>query len=462
MGITLDDDLLRDFFGNGEQRSIFDARARLQGWLDTERALAETQAELGLIPIAAAERIAAACEATEFDLDKLRGEINAAQHPIVPVVHALEQKVGAEAARFVHFGATSQDIMDTGQALQLRTSLVALERDIAAAIEAAASLSREHRDTAQAGRTHGQHAVPITFGLKAATWLDELQRFALRVREARPRILAAQIFGAAGTMAAFGPRALEIKAGVARRLDLTDPGVPWHATRDRMAELGALMSLLAGAAERIAAEVIHLQSNEFGELTEPLQPGHIGSSTMPQKRNPALSDGLVAKARLIHGVAAVLLRNGAHQHERDLGAWAVEWMAVPEVMIIAGATAADLRQLLEGIQVHADRMRENLDLTGGQIAAEALMMALDPAIGRDHAHHLLIELTRTADREDQPFAVVAAADSRVTKHLSAEELSHLLDPARYVGLAPEIADAASRGSAATSTDSREGHHIKAR
>ena len=441
MGLTLDDDLLRGFFGTEEQRRIFDGRARLQAWLDTERALAEAQAELGLIPAAAAERIAAACDAGAYDLEALREEIDATQHPIVPVVHALERAVGEEAARYVHFGATTQDIMDTGHVLQVRASLDAIERDLAAAVAAAARLAGEHRDTVQPGRTHGQQAVPVTFGLKAATWLDELRRVGDRIREARPRILVAQIFGAAGTLAGYGDKALDVKAAVAARLGLEDPTAPWHATRDRIGELGALIGLLAGAAERIAAEVIRLQATELGELAEPLQPGHIGSSTMPQKRNPHLCEAIVSKARLIGGLAGTLLRNGAHQHERDMGAWGAEWVAVPEIMVLGGGTAADTRQLLEGLLVRPDRMRDNLDVTGGQIVSEALMMALDPAIGKDRAHHLLVELTRAADAQGRPFSELAAEDPRVTAHLSPEEVAAALDPARYVGAAPALVDA---------------------
>ncbi|MFN8546366.1 MAG: lyase family protein, partial [Candidatus Binatia bacterium] len=223
-----------------------------------------------------------------------------------------------------------------------------------------------------------------------------------------------------------------------------NPVTPWHATRDRIAELAALMSLLAGVAERIAAEVARLQATELGEIAEPLQPGHIGSSTMPQKRNPHLSEALVAKARLGHGLASTLMRNGAHQHERDMGAWAVEWVAVPELMVISGAIAADLRRMLDGLEVHPERMRANLDLTGGQIAAEALMMRLDPAIGRDRAHDLLVELTRAADAADRPFSEVAASDPRVTEHLNRDEVAAALDPANYTGAAASIVDAAGR------------------
>jgi adenylosuccinate lyase/3-carboxy-cis,cis-muconate cycloisomerase len=409
------------------------------------RAHAATQADLGVIPAQAARQIAEACDASKFDLDELRRQINASQHPIVAVVHALEREVGSETARFVHFGATTQDIMDTGQALQLRASLNAIERDVVASAAAAAELALAHRTTPQAGRTHGQHAVPITFGLKAATWTDELQRLIDRIGEARPRVLVAQMFGAAGTLAAYGERALEMKQGVAERLGIGDAAAPWHASRDRIAELAALMSLLAGAAERIAAEVIRLQSTELGELAEPLLPGHIGSSTMPQKRNPHLSEGIVAKARLVQGLSSTLQRNGAHQHERDMAAWAVEWLAVPELMVIAGAIAADLRVLLERLDVRADRMRVNLDITGGQIAAEALMMALDPAIGRDHAHHLLVSLTRAADEQGRSFTEVAAEDPRVAEHLSPARIAAALDAGRYIGHSEALVEATVHG-----------------
>ncbi len=417
MPTTMDDDLLRDFFGSPAQRGSFDGRARLQAWMDVERALAEAQCELGVIPAQAAERIAGQCDAQDYDLDALRAEIDATQHPIVPVVRALERRAGP-GARFVHFGATTQDIMDTGQALQLRASLDLLQGDLERALAAARRLSARHRGTAQAGRTHGQHAVPITFGLKAASWLDELDRAAERLRAARPRLLVAQIGGAAGTLAAYGPMGIDVKAGVARRLGLGDPALPWPAARDRVAELGALLSLLAGAGQRIAGEIIRLQGTEIGELAEPLQARHIGSSTMPQKRNPHASEALVAKARIVHGLAATLLAGADHQHERDMGAWSVEWVVVPQAMILTGAAVGDLSWILADLDVHDERMRANLDITGGQIAAEALMMALDEALGRDRAHHLLVELTRAADAEGRPFAEVAREDERVSDHLS--------------------------------------------
>lgn len=440
MATGLDDDLLRDFFGTAAYRTIFDARQRLQSWLDVERALAEAQAELGLIPPGAATTIAAHCEASLYDLDALRDEINATQHPIVPVVHALEQRVGPEVARYVHFGATTQDIMDTGAVLQLRSALDRLTADLDAAVCAATAVAREHRATPQAGRTHAQHAVPITFGLKAATWLDELMRVRERLIESRPRMLVLQLFGAAGTMAAYGDQAFAVQAGVAARLDLAVPAVPWHATRDRVAELGAVLSLLAGAGERIADEVIRLQANELGEIGEPLAAGHVGSSTMPQKRNPHLSEALVAKARLIHGHAATLLRNASHQHERDMSAWALEWLLVPETVILAGATTADLRTLLEGLVVSPERMRQNLDLTGGQIAAEGLMMSLSDTLGRDQAHHLLIELTREADRQGVPFVTLARNDERITAHLDAAQVEQLLDAGNHVGHSAALVD----------------------
>ena len=437
MSTTLDDELLRDFFGTQEQRDIFDARARLQAWLDVERALVEVQADLGIVPESAARRIAAACDAREFDLERLRAEINAVQHPIVPVVRELERRSG-DAARFVHLGATTQDIMDTGHVLQLGRSFDAILRDLNTAAAAAAQLAETHRRTIQAGRTRGQQAVPITFGLKVTTWLDELDRLVVRMNEARPRLLVAQIGGAAGTLAAYGEHALLIKAGVARRLRLGDAVVPWHATRDRTAELGALGVMIAGVGERIASEIIRLQSTELGEVAEPFRAGHVGSSTMPQKRNPHVCEMIVAKARIARAVGSMLLGNGAHQHERDVGAWAAEWVAQPQLLILAGGIASDVCVALTGLRVESARMRTNLELTGGQIVSEALMMRLDPFIGRACAHELLIELTRSADAEGRPFAEVVTTDPRVTAHLSAADIIATLDPERYTGAASAL------------------------
>lgn len=440
MGTVLDDELLRDFFGTDEQRGIFDARARLQAWLDVERALAEVQAELGIVPKDAARRIAAACDADDFDLERLRTEINIVQHPVVPVVRELERRCG-DAGRFVHLGATTQDIMDTGQVLQVRRSFDAIQRDVIAAAAAAAELAAAHRDTVQAGRTRGQHAVPITFGLKAVTWLDELDRLTIRMRETRPRLLVAQIGGAAGTLAAYGEQALQLRAGVARRLGLGNAPVPWHATRDRSAELGGLGVLAAGVGERIASEVIRLQSTELGEVTEPLLADHVGSSTMPQKRNPHVCETIVAKARIARAVGSMLLGNGAHQHERDLGAWAAEWLAVPQLLIVVGGIVADLSTILTGLTAHASRMRANIEQTGGQILSEAIMMMLEPFMGRARAHELLIELTRLADAEGRPFAEVVTTDRRVTRHLSAQDVIATLEPERHTGLATALVEA---------------------
>ncbi len=442
MGSGLDDDFVGDFFADPRQRRIFSGRARLQSWLDVEAALAQTQADLGLIPAPAAARIACCCDASAYDLAALADEASALQHPIVAAVRALERAVGERWAGFVHYGATSQDIADSGQALQLRAGLDVLESDLEAAQRAAADMAHRHRETLEAGRTRGQHAVPITFGLKAASWADELTRLRERIAEARPRLLAPQISGAAGTLAAYGPRWRELRAGVARELGLSEPGQPWHASRDRIGELGALMSLLAMVMERVGAEVVRLQSTDLAEVAERPAPAHVGSSTMPQKRNPQRAEGLVARARLVHGPAGVLLRNGAHQHERDVGAWMVEWIAVPELFLLGGAGAAELRELLEGLQVDPEQMLTNLGRTGGAILAEAVMMALAERLGRDRAHHLLSELTAESSRVGRPFAAVLAADPRVQEALTPAELRQALDPRRWIGAAAELSDLA--------------------
>lgn len=430
-GYAFDDDLLRNFFSNQEQRDIFSAEARLQSWLDVEAALAGVQAEMGVIPEAAAAAIAAECDASKYDVAQLRSEIDASQHPIVPVVNHLTDRVGGDDGQFVHYGATTQDIMDTGQALQLRASLEAIRRDVAKAIDALIELVTTYRLTPMAGRTHGQHAVPITLGLKMAVWLDELTRIRTRIDEGHDRIVASQIFGAAGSMAAYGHNAYDMMKAVSERLGLSPAAGPWHASRDRMSELGSLMAALAGCAERIANEVILLQKTEVRELSEPLMPGHIGSSTMPQKRNPHLSEGIVVKSRIICGFSATLAFNTAHSHERDMSLWAAEWAVIPQLMATSGALAADLNVLVSGLAVYEDRMRDNLEITGGQVYAEGIMMANSPVMGRGHAHHRLVELTRESDRRGVSFSELVETDDQFADLMHTPAGDNALRPESY-------------------------------
>ena len=421
-------------------RRAFDSSALVQAWLDVERALARAEAEVGVVPAAAADRIECEALADLYDLDELRAGIAASQHPLVPLVRALAERCG-EAGGFVHWGATTQDVLDTGLVLQVRAALESIRRDLRRSTTAAAALALEHRSLPMAGRTHGQHAVPITFGLKAASWTDELLRCEERLDAAATAVSTGQLAGAAGTLASLGDDAAAVRAAFCRLLGLAEADVPWHAARDRLRDLGHALAELGAAGERIASEVIRLQATETAELSEPRGPAGVGSSTMPQKRNPMTSEYLVASARLLRGAVSVLLEAPAHAGERDMGAWAAEWIAVPQALILAGGVVEKLAGILEGLVVDGGRMRSNLDLTRGAILSEAAMMELARSVGHERAHALVAAVSRRAEAESTTLAAALLEDDEVSAHLSPEDVERLADPTGYLGLAAAAAKA---------------------
>jgi 3-carboxy-cis,cis-muconate cycloisomerase len=329
--------------------------------------------------------------------------------------------------------------MDTACVLQVRTGLNLLSADLDAIRASFAELAKRHAATPMAGRTHGQHAVPITLGLKVGVWLAELDRDAERLLACRPRVLVGQLAGAAGTLATLGDAAPQVRQAFCDRLGLAEPGAPWHAARDGLAELVSCLALLAGTLERIALEIVRLQSTELAEVAEPLTAGHVGSSTMPQKRNPHACELAAAACKLLRGLAPVMVGCMVGAHERDMGAWAAEWMLVPQAMILASGALGGLRPVADGLDVDVERMLANLDLTGGGIMAEAVMIAAAPVLGRDHAHHELMRLTRSAAAQGRGLAEIAAADPAFADAFGAEELEHALDPTAYLGESARIA-----------------------
>jgi 3-carboxy-cis,cis-muconate cycloisomerase len=421
-------------------RRAFDSSALVQAWLDVEQTLARAEAEVGIVPVAAADRIEREALADLYDLDELRAGVAESQHPLVPLVRALAERCG-DAGGFVHWGATTQDVLDTGLVLQVRAALGPIRRDIRRSTVAAAALALEHRTLPMAGRTHGQQAVPITFGLKAASWADELLRCEQRLAAAASAVATAQLGGAAGTLASLGDDAAAVRAAFCRLLGLAEADVPWHAARDRVRDLGHALAELGAAGERIAAEVIRLQATEIAELFEPLGPASVGSSTMPQKRNPMTSEYLVASARLLRGAVSVLLDAPAHAGERDMGAWAAEWIAVPQALILAGGVVEKLAGILEGMVVDGGRMRSNLDLTCGAILSEAAMMELARSVGHEHAHTLVAAVSRRAGAEGLTLAAALLEDDEVSAHFSLEDVERLADPCGYLGLASAVAEA---------------------
>jgi len=411
--------------------------------LDFEAALAQAEAETGLIPRAAAGPIAACCRAELLDLAALaEGAVKAGNLaiPMVKQLTALVAKGDADAARFVHWGATSQDAIDTGMVLQLRGFLHALDTDLGALCAALAALVEAHRHTPMVGRTWLQQALPITFGLKAAGWLDAVKRNRERLRAARPRLLALQFGGAAGTLAALGDGGMAVSLALAARLDLALPALPWHGHRDRIAEAGAALGLLIGTLGKIASDVALCMQTEVGELMEPAGEGRGGSSTMPHKRNPVASAAVLAAAARAPGLVATLLSAMPQQHERGLGNWHAEWIALPELCRLAGGAVHWTVDTVKGLEVHGDRMARNLEATGGLILAEAVQMALAGKLGRLAAHDLVEAACRRATAENRHLRDVLRETTEVAAVLTAAEIDRLLDPGGYLGLTQDFID----------------------
>lgn len=430
--------LLDSLFGSPAVDAIFSDRGRLQGMLDFEAALAAAEARVGVIPAAAASPISAKCRAELFDPMALAEATALAGNPAIPLVKHLTALVAAgapEAAHFVHWGATSQDAMDTGLVLQLRAALVPIDSDLARLADALAALATAHKLTMLPGRTWLQHALPVTFGLKAAGWLDAVERHRIRLASLRPRLLALQFGGAAGTLAALGDRGLAVAAALAQELRLTLPDVPWHTNRDRLAELATTLGMIVGTLGKIARDLSLLMQTDVGEAFEPAGEGRGGSSTMPHKRNPVTSAVVLAAATRAPGLAATLLASMVQEHERGLGGWHAEWTALPELVVLTAGALGQMAGTMANLEVDADRMKANLEVTQGLMMAEAVALALGPTLGRLAAHERVEAACRRALSEGRHLRPVLAEDAVVTGQLSSSDLDRLFDPRSYVGAA---------------------------
>ncbi|MFM2398064.1 MAG: hypothetical protein RL341_221 [Pseudomonadota bacterium] len=438
---VLDSAVFRNQFGTDTMRAVFADTAQLARFTEVEIALAKAQGALGVIPADAAGQIAARCDAGKLDLDALRTETDLVGYPVLPLVHQLAKQCG-DAGRYLHWGATTQDIMDTALVLQLHDAFALIEADIAALRKTLAALAIKHRDTPMAGRTHLQHALPITFGYKVAVWLSMLDRHAQRLQQLKPRVLVGQFGGAVGTLASLGQRGLEVQAALMRELNLAAPQTTWHVARDGLAESVNFLALLTGSLGKIAYDVMLLASTEIGELAEPFVPGRGGSSTMPQKRNPISSELILAAGKAVRQHAGLMLDAMVQDLERATGPWHAEWIALPESFVLTSGALNQAKFMLGGLQVDAARMRKNLDLTGGLIVAEAVMMGLAPHLGRQSAHDVVYGACRTALQQGGTLADVLAGMPAVTQHLDRAAIDHLTDPMNYLGMAREMVDAA--------------------
>lgn len=432
--------IFRDFFGTAEMRAVFDDHTLVQFWLDVEAALARVQARLGIIPEDAASEIDRQADVEMVDFDKLHEETNLVGYPILPLVRQLAAACTGEAGNYVHWGATTQDIMDTANVLQLREALHVIERDLESLIDILVRLAQKYRDTPMAGRTHGQHALPITFGFKLAVWIDELRRHAERIAHCKPRLLRCQFAGAVGTLASLDDHGQAVHDALAEELHLAPAPIPWHSARDSFAEFINLCGLISATLGKVAHEIASMQKTEVNEVREPFVEGKGSSSTMPQKENPILCETVIGIARLVIQQVPAMLSAALVEHERAMGEWHVEWDLIPHVCLLTGAALHHSIAIFDGLTVNASAMRKNLDLTHGTILAEAVMMRLARRIGRQRAHDLVYDISLSASQGDESFGSALRSNEEVVSVLSDQEIERLLTPNNYIGRARQIVD----------------------
>ncbi|MCX7931265.1 MAG: 3-carboxy-cis,cis-muconate cycloisomerase [Rhodovarius sp.] len=432
--------VLGALYGSDAMRAVMGERAFLSAMLRVEVALARAQARLGIIPPAAAEAIAAAADVDRLDLRAMAEATRNTGYPVVALVKQLSALAGEEAGRWTHWGATTQDIMDTATVLMMRDGLALIDADLARLNAALARMAAAHRHTVMAGRTHLQHALPVTFGYKVAVWLSPLITMRERIAQCRPRLERLQFGGAAGTLASLGEQGLAVQREMAAELGLAVPDIPWHVARDGVAEAICLLGLLCGALSKIATDVMLLMQTEVAEVAEPHAPGRGGSSTMPQKRNPIACEYVLAQSRGVHALVPLMLGAMAQDLERATGPWQAEPLAVGQAFNLAHGALLQALIIAEGLSVDAARMRRNLDLTGGLIVAEQVMMGLAPYLGRGRAHHLVNAACDRALAEGRTLAEVLASMPEVSAHLTPEAIRALTDPEAYLGSAVAFID----------------------
>jgi 3-carboxy-cis,cis-muconate cycloisomerase len=424
-------------------RAVCDDTAYLQHMLDFEAALARAEAAAGVIPASAVAPIADACKADAFDLAALAESATQSGNLAIPLVKALTAavaKADTDAARYVHWGATSQDAMDSAIVLTLRAAIDALLPDLDRAITGFAALARKHRDTAMVARTWLQHALPMPFGLKLAEYAAALHRSRVRLKRLRDEESMLQFGGAVGTLAALGDKGLVVAEKLAAELELALPDAPWHTHRDRIAEAASTFAILTGSCGKIARDVSLLMQTDVAEAFEPAGDGRGGSSTMPHKRNPVASATALAAAGMVPNLAATILAAQVQDHERSAGPWHAEWPTLPTLLLVTSGALAAIVDIAEGLEVDAERMRKNLDATRGLIMAEAVTFALAEKIGKRDAHHLVEAASKKAAAGKQHLRDVLAADPKVTVHLGAEKIASLFEPMAYQGVSQTLID----------------------
>lgn len=432
---AIDSAIFRSLFGTDEIRKVFDDKAYLNRCVDAETALARAQSRCKVIPSHIGEVVTSKSDGAQLDFDRLRNETEIVGYPILPLVRQLSALCGDEAGRYVHWGATTQDIMDLASVLQMKQGLDIVERTLKSVIGNLETLSKKYRDTPMAGRTHLQHALPVTFGYKCAVWLSGLQRHLERLEQLRPRALLVQFGGAAGSLASLGSGddGLRVRKEMAKDLGLNDPSITWHVARDGVAEIVNYLALVGGTLGKMALDLIIMSSNELSEVSEPFVPHRGASSTMPQKRNPISSEVILAASKLLRSNAGLVLDGMVSDFERASGPWHLEWVAVPESFVLAVGALNQADFALSGLVVNEKQMLDNLYSTRGLIVAEAVMMGMAPYVGRQKAHDIVYEACRESIENDTSLLEALEKKSEVTDKIPHEKLSSLCDAKNYLG-----------------------------
>jgi 3-carboxy-cis,cis-muconate cycloisomerase len=437
----IDSRFLGSLFSTPAMKDVFSDNASLARYTEAEVALALAEGKLGVIPADAAKTIAERAHSIALDMDRLERETHNVGYPILPLVHQLAEGLG-DAGKFLHWGATTQDIMDTALVLQIRAGLDLVEADLRGVAAQLRRLSAKYRDTPMAGRTHLQHALPVTFGFKTAIWLGMVERNLERLQQLRPRVLVGQFAGAGGTLASLGTRGLEVQVAMMAELKLGVPETTWHTARDGLAETAQWLGLVTTSLAKMALDVSLMMANEFGEVFEPFVQGRGASSTMPQKRNPISCEVMIGAAKTVRHLAGLALDGAVQDFERATGPWQAEWVALPEAFLHTAGAVSQALFMLTGLEVDTQRMRQNLDSTGGLIVAEAVMMGLAPALGRNEAHDVVYAACRIALEQKRTLADVLKANDSVTRLVSLAQIDAMCEPTNYLGCAGQMVDKA--------------------